>query len=160
MKNRMKMMSLSLLSTLLMACGGEDDAVPKDMESPKITNAGITANPIDCQIYRRGDVIPFQFVFTDNAELGEYNIEIHNNFNHHTHSTSAVECPLDAKKNPVNPWIYNQTYPIPKGQKTHKARVDIKIPTGVDTGDYHFMIRLTDQVGHQEIKGITIKITE
>ena len=53
---------------------------------------GITANPIDCQTYHRGDVIAFNYVFEDDTELGSFNIEIHNNFEHHTHSTSTTEC--------------------------------------------------------------------
>ena len=92
-------------------------------------------------------------------ELGSFNIEIHNNFDHHTHSTSAADCPLDEKKNAVNPWVYNESFDIPAGQKEYASAVDIKIPDNIDTGDYHFMLRLTDKVGWQELKAVSIKIT-
>ena len=81
----------------LCACSGSD-ADSKDMEKPVISSDGIVANPIECQVYHRGESIPFQYLFTDNVELGYYNIEIHNNFNHHTHSGSAIECPLEPAK--------------------------------------------------------------
>ena len=148
---------LTLLS--LAACSGENEE-EKDMEKPVITDAGITANPIDCQVYRRGDVIPFQYVFQDNKALGSYNIEIHNNFDHHTHGTSATDCPLDAKKAPVKAWVYNQDFSIPAGTKTFTGRQDIRIPADIDAGDYHFMIRLTDATGWQELKAMSIKIVE
>lgn len=130
------------------------------MTYPEISEQGITANPIDCQVYHRGETIPFSYVFTDNDELGKYNIEVHHNFDHHTHSTSATTCSMDAIKEEQNPWVFNQDFNIPDGQKSFSAREDIKIPTNIDTGDYHFMIRLTDKAGWQQIKSVAIKIVE
>ena len=130
------------------------------MTYPEISEQGITANPIDCQVYHRGETIPFSYVFTDNDELGKYNIEVHHNFDHHTHSTSATTCSMDDVKEAQNPWVFNQDFNIPDGQKSFSAREDIKIPTNIDTGDYHFMIRLTDKAGWQQIKSIAIKIVE
>lgn len=161
MKTDMKkhLFSLMLLCALC-ACGSSDDDEPKDMSYPEISDAGITANPIDCQQYHRGDVIPFQYVFKDNMELGAYNIEIHHNFDHHTHSTSSIECPMDAKKEAVKPWIYNHDFPIPSGKKSFTANIEIPIPADIDAGDYHFMIRLTDRAGWQQLRAVTIKVTE
>ena len=130
------------------------------MTYPEISEQGITANPIDCQVYHRGETIPFSYVFTDNDELGKYNIEVHHNFDHHPHSTSATTCSMDAIKEAQNPWVFNQDFNIPDGQKSFSAREDIKIPTNIDTGDYHFMIRLTDKAGWQQIKSVAIKIVE
>lgn len=139
------------------ACSSSDDPT-KDQQAPVIEYDGQTSNPLDCQVYRRGDVIPFNYTFTDNEALGSFNIEIHNDFDHHTHSTSIAECPLDAKKSPVHPWVYNKDYPIPGGEKHYTARIDIPIPTDIDEGDYHFMIRVTDAASWQQIRGVTIKI--
>lgn len=149
-----------ILLCALCACSSSDDGTPKDMEQPVITDTGITANPIDCQTYRRGETIAFNYVFKDDTELGKYNIEIHNNFDHHTHSTSAADCEMEAKKNPINPWVYNKDFDIPAGQRLYTSRIDIPIPEGIDTGNYHFMIRLTDRAGWQQLKSVAIKITE
>ena len=51
--------------------------------------------------------------FTDNAELGSYSINIHNNFDHHSHSTEVEECNMDPVKEPVNPYVFIQDYDIP-----------------------------------------------
>jgi hypothetical protein len=152
-------LTLSLLCALG-ACSGSDDNESKDMTQPVISAQGITANPVECQQYHRGEAIPFHYLFTDNQELGAYNIEIHSNFDHHTHSTSATECPMNANKEPVKPWVFNQDYPIPSGQQTFDARHDIQIPADIDTGDYHFMIRLTDGAGWQQLHAVAIKIVE
>ncbi len=152
--------SLSLLCALC-ACSSSDDNDSRDMTKPVISEQGITANPVECQQYHPGDVIPFHYVFTDDIELGNYNIEIHNNFDHHTHSGSAVECELEPKKEAgAKAWVFNQDYTIPAGQRSYTARVDIQIPADAETGDYHFMVRLTDRAGWQELKGIAIKIEE
>ena len=162
-----KYMFVSLMTALVsasalffMACSDDDN---KDMEKPAISNNMETDNPINCQIYHRGDVIPFRYTFTDNVELGNFNIEIHSNHDHHTHSTEATECEEEHEHEdvkPVKPWVFNQDYTIPAGQQLYAASVDIPIPTDIDTGDYHFMIRVTDQAGFQEIKSIAIEIEE
>lgn len=154
--------SLTAIAALLtmVACTSNDDIV-KDNELPVITDAGITANPVDCQVYSRGDVIPFRYRFTDNEELGNYNIEIHNNFDHHTHGTQKDNCKLDPKKDSKDykkPWVYNQDFTIPRGDKAYDAKQDIQIPADIDTGDYHFVIRVTDQAGNQQLRSMPIKI--
>ena len=94
------------------------------------------------------------------AELGNYNIEVHNNFDHHSHSTSAGDCDFDPKKQPVRPWVYNRSFAIPDGSRRYEAKVDIDIPADIDTGDYHFMVRVTDKAGWQQLKAVSIKITD
>jgi hypothetical protein len=147
---------ISLLCALSACSSSDDDA--KDMQQPVITDLDITANPIDCQVYQRGETMPFHYVFTDDTELGNFNIEVHNNFDHHTHSGSAIECEMDVKKEPVNPWIYNRDFTIPTAQRQYDAKIDIPIPADIDPGDYHFMVRLTDKAGWQQLKAVAIKI--
>ncbi len=155
----MKRLSIALLfiAAFLGACNNDSE---EDTTKPVISDVGITANPVDCQSYKRGDSIPVRFVLTDDTELGNFNIEIHNNFDHHTHSTSSVECEMDAVKSPVSPFIFNQDYSIPSGLRSYKVQVDIPIPATVDTGDYHFMIRVTDKAGWQQLKAVAIKVVE
>ena len=149
-----------MLLCALSACSSSEENKPKDMTTPEISAEGIVAIPIDCEVFRRGEVIPFNYLFKDDVELGAYNIEIHNNFDHHTHSTTSTDCPLDAKKAPVNPWVYNKDFVIPEGLRSYTARHDIAIPTDIDPGDYHFMIRLTDRAGWQQLHAVAVKITE
>lgn len=154
---------VSILVIGFAACSSSDDD-DKDMTYPEISSQGITANPIDCQQYQRGSVIPFSYRFTDNRELGSYNIEIHTNADHHSHSTSATECEEEEHEHEHattgTSWVFNQDYTIPAGQQSYTARFDIAIPADIAPGDYHFMIRLTDKAGWQQLKAIAIEITE
>ena len=149
-----------LLLCALCACSSSSDDRSKDMTMPEISGKGIIPTPENCQAFGLGDTIRFHYIYTDDRELGSFNIEIHNNFDHHTHSTSAVECIMEPAKQPVRPWVYNKDQRIPKGQRFHEALFDIVVPKDVDPGDYHFMIRLTDQAGWQQLKSVSIKLVD
>ena len=151
-------LSLTLLCALC-ACSSSDDDT-KDMTYPVINTSDIVEIPTDCDVFRRGEVIPFSYLFTDDTELGSYNIEIHHNFDHHTHSTSATECEMDANKQPQHPWTFNNDYVIPEGLHEYNASFSIPIPEDIDTGDYHFMVRVTDKAGWQQLRAMAIKIVE
>jgi hypothetical protein len=146
------------------SCDNNDE--DKDMTYPKISSEGITANPIDCQVYQRGSVIPFHYIFTDDMELGAYNIEIHSNFDHHTHGTTSTDCEdgdehegeQEHEHEHEGGWHYNQDFAIPAGLRTYEARHDIVIPSDIEPGNYHFMVRLTDHAGWQQLHAVAIKI--
>ena len=154
----MKKIAILPLSLIIFgtACSSDNDNV--DSTVPTICEAGEQTCPTDCYECLRGESIDFCYTFTDDIELGNFNIEIHNNFDHHTHSTSSVECELDEKKSAVNAWVYNQDYSIPDGLTTYTPNISIVIPTDIDTGDYHFMIRLTDKAGWQQLRSVAIKV--
>ena len=154
----MKYNFLILLPLLALgACNDSSDSESKDMEYPVITSGSEEASPSNCQIYERGGTIPFTYVFTDDTELGAFNIEVHHNFDHHTHSTSSVECEMEPKK-ALHPWIFNEDFSIPSGQTTYSPQLEIPIPEDIDTGDYHFLIRVTDRAGWQQICAVSVKI--
>lgn len=155
-------LSASCLSAIFASCSSGADP---DTERPVIVSSA-DASPQGCQSFVCGASIPFRYTFSDNEELGAFNIEIHNNFDHHSHSTEAAgddECPdgdeSHEPQEPVNPWVFNMSRDIPAGQTSYVAEVDIPIPEDVDTGDYHFSVRLTDKAGWQQFRSFAIRIT-
>ena len=67
---------------------------------------------------------------------------------------------MDKVKAPVRPWVYNKDFTIPEKSSRYDAQVNIPVPTEIDSGDYHFMIRVTDKSGWQELKAVSIKILD
>ncbi len=132
----------------------------KDDQSPSISISLADAFPENCDTIYLGHAFNFKAEFNDNVELGSYSLDIHNNFDHHTHSTDPSDCVLDPVKTPQNPWVFIQQFYIPDGTTTFLANDLIEVPDDIDPGDYHFYIRLTDKSGWQTIKGISIKILE
>lgn len=148
---------LGILSlAFISACSSDNAEI--DTEYPVINIAASDAFPIQCSTIERGKTFIFKATFTDNVELGSYSLDIHHNFDHHTHSTEVNTCETEAVKKPVNPMLFINNYTIPTGLKTYEATAQISIPADVDPGDYHFMIRLTDKEGWQTLKGLSIKI--
>jgi hypothetical protein len=158
--NRMKtpkiLLAFLAIGFIFTACNSDKDEI--DTEYPVIDISAANAFPIQCSTVSRGQKITFRAKFTDNAQLGSYSLDIHHNFDHHTHSTEVMNCTADPIKKPVNPMLYINSVTIPSGQKSYEALQEISIPADIDPGDYHFMIRLTDKEGWQTIKGLSIKI--
>lgn len=152
MKNRI-LHTLIVLS-LLTGCNPPE----KDDLLPTIDMQTDGAFPADCATIQRGSTFIFKATFRDNEELGSYSIEMHHNFDHHTHSTSSVECSMDPVKVAVHPFHYLEEFAIPDNKTEYKATVQIAVPDSVDPGDYHFMIRVTDRAGWQALKGISVRI--
>ncbi len=148
------MMILLLQMLFIESCSKTD----KDDVYPGIDMTGAQDFPKDCDTVYVGESFAFQALFTDNKELGAFSIDIHQNFDHHTHSSSIVECSVDPVKTPVNPLVFIREYSIPEGSATYVALDSISVPANVDPGDYHMMVRLTDREGWQTLKGITIKV--
>jgi len=160
MKTLTTVLPVILLSAIVFFGSNGCTKTETDTVYPVIDMSSVNAFPHDCDTLRIGESFVFHGLFTDNAELGSYSLDIHNNFDHHSHSSSIVECPLDPLKTPVNPLVFIEEYLIPAGTTLFEAVDTIKIPFGADPGDYHMMIRLTDREGWQTVKGISVKILE
>ena len=142
------------------SCGKEDEI---DKVKPVIDLSIQNAFPVNCDTLYFGESFELKVLFTDNVELGSYSIDIHNNFDHHSHSTEVTKCSLDQIKDPVNPFLFIDDYNIPAGQSDFQTNMPISIPSGnrngaYDEGDYHFFISLTDKEGWSAQKGLSIKM--
>ncbi|MFH7001974.1 DUF4625 domain-containing protein [Flavobacterium bizetiae] len=156
MKKTKSLIAVLISLLALASCSSDNNEI--DTEYPVIDISASNAFPIQCSEITRGQKITFRAKFTDNAALGSYSLDIHHNFDHHTHSTEVNNCVADPIKKPVNPMLYINSVTIPNGEKSYEAVQEITIPSDIDPGDYHFMIRLTDKEGWQTIKGLSIKI--
>lgn len=134
-----------------------------DTEKPSINIDFAGSFPVNCDTLYFGEDFTVKMLLKDNVELGSYSIDIHNNFDHHSHSTEVTSCELWPKKVPVNPFVFINDFDIPTGSIEFKTSQVISIPTGngkaaFDEGDYHFFISLTDKEGWSTQKGLSIKM--
>lgn len=148
--------SIAFITALLGGCSKDKESI--DTEYPVINITASDAFPKQCSVLKRGEKFNFRAQLSDNVQLGSVSIDIHHNFDHHTHSTEVDNCGADPIKTPVKPFLLIQSFSIPSGQKTYHINEELSVPTDVDPGEYHFMIRLTDKEGWQTIKGLSIKI--
>lgn len=152
---------LSIFS--LNSCENNEDI---DKEKPTIDLTMKNTFPLNCDTLYFGESFNLKVRFVDNVELGSvraFSIDIHNNFDHHSHSTEISTCYLNPIKSPVNPFTFIDDFDIPTGGKEYQTNLSISIPSGnenglYDAGEYHFFIRLTDKSGWSTQKGLSIKI--
>lgn len=139
------------------ACG-DDEEEPADPK-PEIE----VIYPSPCDTLNFGDEFRFKARFKDKTELGNYKINIHNNFDHHTHGTHDKQCILDEKKEAENPYLNNWVIEIPDGQTEYEIDTLLTLPLenekgNYQKGDYHLMLYLTNSEGFQSWIGRDLKI--
>ena len=157
MNKKIKTILFSALIMMFAGCG-KNAGPPIDKEYPVIDVTDASAFPKQCSSIKRGEKFLFKARLSDNRELGSVSIDIHHNFDHHSHSTEVETCTMDPIKTPVKACLLLRNFPIPSGLTTYESQQEITVPTDVDAGDYHFLIRLTDKEGWQTIKGLSIRI--
>lgn len=148
----LKYLSSLALFFLLLSCSEEEI---KDTTKPTIDISN--GYPQNCSVIKKGVPFTFKAFFSDNVALGGYTIDIHHNFNHHTHSTEEVEnCSLLPKKDAVKPFKLIKTYKIDGNPKTFEAKQTFTIDESFDSGNYHFHITLADKQGWSSIVGLSV----
>lgn len=159
MKILIKSMYCVLIVSSILSCSDESEPGEKDVEKPKVTVAYDTGFPQACDQLKRGETYLFRAKVTDNMKLASYSIDIHNNFDHHTHDDQGAQCDLLPIKKPVKPFKFMKNYSIAGGTE-YEINISITIPSDIDTGDYHCMYSVLDDTGWQGRTSIDIKIVE
>ena len=146
-----------ILIGLLSSCS-DDDNIDKDEQKPTISINYNEGFPQACAQLERGKTYTFKAKVNDNKALASYSLDIHHNFDHHTHDDQGVECDLESKKNAVNPLIFMKNYTIEGGLTSYEINISVTIPNDIDTGDYHCSYSVTDETGWQSRTSVDIKI--
>ncbi len=141
MKIQLKHILPIFITAVLFTSCSDDDVI--DTENPEIT----LLEPHNEDAFAPGSELLIDATFTDNVELAAYKIEIHEDFDDHTHA-------INKTSHDLNPWSYEETFTIGSGQTSHHAVHPITIPTEpngmpVSEGAYHVGIFATDSSGNQ-----------
>lgn len=143
MKTRLRLfLPVFIAAVLFTSCSEDDDAVI-DTEAPEIT----INEPHDGDAIAPGSEMHFEATFSDNVELRSYKIEIHSDFDEHTHA-------MYKSSHDVNPWSYEETFIIPAGRTTYDSDRHIDIPlefneAPISEGRYHLGVYVTDVAGNE-----------
>lgn len=120
-----------LISGLLLACSDDEDVDNSPPVVSKVTlngqATGISVNP--------GTTMVLEAVFEDDIELGEYKIDIHNNFDGHSHGRTKA------------PFFFSKSYTLTGTSET--VQQELHIPEGSTPGEYHFQLQYIDAAGNE-----------
>ncbi|APY12718.1 hypothetical protein BWZ22_00005 [Seonamhaeicola sp. S2-3] len=159
MKFPAKYFHLLFYALVLVSCSS-NNSTDIDEEKPTITIDYNEGFPQGCQQLVRGETYAFRAMVTDNKALASYSLDIHNNFDHHTHDDQEETCDLDPIKQAENPFVFMENYSIEEGVTSYEINISLTIPEDIDTGDYHCAYSVTDETGWQSRTSIDIKIVE
>jgi hypothetical protein len=159
----MKITSLVLSLLLFMIIFHSCDDQEIDQEKPSIDVSIVDAFPVNCDTLYFGESFVLRIQLIDNALLGTFSIDIHNNFDHHSHTTEVSTCTMEPVREAVNPFVAIQDFEIPEGLNEYTTNITIDIPEQnsngkYDEGEYHFFISLVDNEGWSSQKGLSIKM--
>lgn len=150
--------SILLVLTFFISCTKEDAVI--DEEKPTITVQYDGGFPQSCTALVKGETYHFRVKVTDNVALASYSLDIHNNFDHHTHDDQGAQCDLSSIKQAINPMIYMESFTIEDSPTSYEIEISLLIPSDVDAGDYHCAYAVIDETGWQSRTSIDIKIVE
>ncbi len=112
--------------------------------------------PVNNGVLHIGGEVDFVCEFVDDVELRSYKIEIHSNFDGHTHERAALK---SVKEEHGHPWSYTNTWNFEAGKKNEDVHHHaIQIPEtilvdGVEEqvaeGEYHFGVYCVDAAGNE-----------
>jgi len=152
-----KSLKLAVLSIVLFSCNDMED---KDEMKPEFDLTVLNAFPTNCASIRAGEDFQLIVGLKDNNELGSFSVDIHNNFDGHSHSTEE-ECHEEHDNEPAlaeNPFTFMQNYPLENGLKELTTNISISIPSDVDKGSYHVTLTVVDKTGWQTLKILSVHI--
>ncbi len=118
-----------------------DDDEMADTTSPVIE----LDEPEDGDELLIGGNVHFECDFSDNVKLGSYMIEIHSNFDGHSHKART-------RATGEEPFFFKKSYDDIAGlRNAHVHHHDVFIPENVTPGNYHLVVYCTDAAGNQSL---------
>jgi hypothetical protein len=133
-----------VLLLIVWGCKKEEES-PLDSTRPIISNVSSgKAN----HTFNTGETIQLRARFSDETELGQYKVEIHDNFDGHSHGKNSSTTVFEFRKiQSISGKVYDLV-------------LDIPIPEMVSSGPYHLMINCLDKKGNEaEFVLIDLNIT-
>ncbi len=120
---------LAAFSLIFTGCKEEEDM---DITAPEIKSAAINEEDHDIEVMA-GTEMHIDAHVTDNEELGELKIDIHDSFDGHTHKSTK--------------WSNVMTVPL-SGKEQH-VHEHMDVPQSATAGPYHAIMRLIDAEGNE-----------
>lgn len=97
--------------------------------------------------------VHFEMNLRDNVMLKSYKIEIHNNFDNHSHETKTL------RHGDEKPFFFQKEYDLSGKKEDAIHHHDIVIPENAAEGKYHLLVQVLDAAGNQTTVARNIELT-
>lgn len=129
---------IMFVSGFFVSCNKKDDTIN---EPPEIT----ILHPVDNDTVKAGGSFEMEIVLSDAGGLHQCVVEVHNNFDNHTHQ-AAKNAEITGE-----PWLYHRGYTF-YGETSQTLHEVINVPLLIGNepiarGKYHFYVTIEDIQG-------------
>lgn len=133
---RFIMLPVVMFAVIFIGCKKEDDHPQDPLVDDNQKPVVIIEAPSDGSVHIGGNSLNIKLLITDNINLSQYKIEIHNAFDGHSHGKMMTSLPFawDTIVN-VGGTITNPTFSIP-------------LPADIAAGNYHITAQAIDAAGY------------
>ncbi|MDG5799870.1 DUF4625 domain-containing protein [Marinilabiliaceae bacterium ANBcel2] len=142
----MKIKNIFLIATLLIYMACSDDNV--DTEPPEIE----IVKPIEYDSVIKGDTLFVEANVWDNEYLNSWKIDIHDNFDGHTHKNGSLKNSDqnidEAENDELIAWNLILEDSFPKDKSKYQIKKQIKVPENAEEGEYHLGVFASDKWGN------------
>ncbi|MBW2961611.1 DUF4625 domain-containing protein [Mesonia aestuariivivens] len=135
----------------LASCSSDDDSSNGLDNLPPVISIN---EPTQDEAVAVGGEVHLDVDLEDDVELASYKIDVHNDFDGHTHTSrpSSIQQTL--------PWALSQTEELEAGQTAHHIHKHLEVPANAAEGAYHVGIIALDQAGNQSEAYVKIIVGE
>ena len=131
-----KIWALLLIVPMALVSCSKDDDDNQDTKDPLILELTINEEDYDHDVtVAAGSDMHVEGSFSDNERLGEYKLDIHDNFDGHDHGKTMAD------------WA--TVVIIPLSGKKDSIHEDVAVPSDATAGPYHAVSRLIDAEGNE-----------
>jgi hypothetical protein len=125
---------VAIFALLAAACGDDSDNTKPVID---------LVEPADGDVLQIGDSVHFEMNLSDNEMLHSYKVDIHDNFDSHSHALSRAD---DGE---TTPFSFNRTWDVSGKKNAHVHHHQIFIPENATPGAYHLVVYCTDEAGNE-----------
>jgi hypothetical protein len=137
------------MATLFVASNScSEDEEKGDTTKPVIN----LVEPKEGDVLHIGGDVHFDLELSDDVMLDSYKVDIHHNFDGHTHAVTKGESDTKA-------FEFEKTWSISGKRNVDIHHHEIVIPEDATPGDYHLMVYCTDAAGNEEHIAVNIKLS-
>lgn len=131
---------------LLVSCSEDSNDDTQDTVAPQILSATLNGEDHDLS-FSAGSNVQLSVEASDNSELGQLKLDIHDSFDGHGHG-----------KNASSAWQHTEIIDLSGANAT--ANKALTVPDPVTAGPYHMVLRLLDASGNEsEFKEVDFLVT-
>lgn len=128
--------SIFMVSFLFTACEDNND---NDTTPPTIN----LLEPAEGDVLKIGSDIHFELELSDNEMLGSYKVDVHSNFDGHTHSRAIKN------EGETIAFSFQKSWDLSDQKNAKIHHHEIVIPENATPGKYHLMVFCTDKAGNE-----------